>query len=144
MYLVIILQPSLIVGDANKTYRNIKLKQPHWHPIIWGCLIWFYSAGKFFPEKVNPGTRKFCRSYFSAPPLFTASGKKQYQIQHERKKYPHPPGFPKTLFTDSGKEQYQIQHERKKKPHPTLFLLQLYLRIPAKSSTKFNKKRKKC
>ncbi len=61
------------------------------HTFKRGRLIWFFFAVKIFPETVSPGTRKFCSSYFSAPPSFTVSGKTLYRFQHMRQMLPHPP-----------------------------------------------------
>jgi hypothetical protein len=104
----------------------------------WGRLIWIFFAVKNFPETVSPGTRKFCSSYFSAPPSFTVSGKTLYQFQHMRQMLPHPPcsspnyiyGFRQNLVPIST-------HATNVTPPPLLFP-QLYLRFPAKFSTNFN------
>ncbi len=49
---------------------------------LWGCLNWYYTAGKKIPEPVNFCRKKdLCRSR-QTPQQFTVSGRILYQIQH--------------------------------------------------------------
>ena len=60
----------LVVGTIN--YSEAPVKK---FPKVRRCLIWYYAAENFFSEKVNPGIRKFCSSYFSAPPCLRLPAK---------------------------------------------------------------------